>query len=162
MKKLLFIMMAFAALSCSGKFGKGGDNAAQYVREQVGNDKNVRSIEATEETDYYYLNETRCQMKLDSLTIRLAQIDTETYNKTVDIADEIREGIEEKNPAKAPGEMLKAYLVTITYKSTKTDWRLVIMDRDGVTPLMTMEEDHKRLENLNDKLNEYLVRMVTE
>ena len=163
MKKVTFIMiMLLAVVSCSSKFGKGGENAAQYVREQLSDTKNIKSIEAKEEVDFYVLNRFACERRLDSLELGVVTIDDETYNKTVDIADEIREGIGSNDSTKAPGEMRKMYIVTITYKSTKQDVRQVIMKRDGITPFMTLEEYEDHITPLKEKLDKYLIKMILE
>ena len=54
-------MFSILALSCSGKFGKAGDNAAQDVREKMPETmKDVENVEAIEEGTGYLYNIDSC------------------------------------------------------------------------------------------------------
>lgn len=162
MRKVLFLFSVIALAACSGgKFGKGGDNAAQYVREQIVNSEGIESVEATEEKDIYVLNWLKCELMLDSIAIA-GDDRVKAYNKAVDFANSIHEAIFSKKQTNAPGYMQKMYVVLVTYKSTKKEPHLVIMARDGVTPFMNYDEYDDHLQPLYEKLAEYAVKIATE
>lgn len=161
MKKVLFLLLIALAACSSSKFGKGGDNATQYVREQIVNSEGIESVEATEEKDIYVLNWLKCELMLDSIVSDGEDRD-KAYNKAVDFADSINEAILGMKQTNAPGYMQKMYVVTVIYKSTKKEPHLVIMARDGVTPFMTYDEYDEHLQPLREKLAEYTIKIVTE
>ena len=48
-------------------------------------------------------------------------------------------------------------MIEITYKSSKKKNVIVIMDKDGVTPAMTLDEYNGSQKQLEERLNEYTV-----
>ena len=47
-------------------------------------------------------------------------------------------------------------MIEITYKSGKKKTKIVIMDKDGVTPAMTLDEYNDSQKQLEERLGEYL------
>ena len=137
--RVLSLFALLLVVSCSGKYGKGGDNAAQFVREQVvGNPDNIASIETILEDSL--LGDA-------SLSFYQTPVD-ERLEILQDVLDSWRFGIvvndSLKTLKKYDGVWRKVYTVRVTMKSgVKNDVR-VLMDGDGVTPRM-LERDFDAL-----------------
>ena len=138
MKKiLLFIAIAVFSACTGGQYGKGGDNAAQYVREQMPDlTKNAESVEVTgcDSIGFIDIEEVSRDLKMKETD---ADLEIITFKQLRDYADSIDKVIT------TPSNMV--YIVTVTAKSSKKTNVQVIMESDGVTPAVLMDEYSKKL-----------------
>lgn len=158
MKKNLFISIAVLMMSCTGKFGRAGDNASQYVREQMPElVKDAESVEAVEEAECYLIN-------IDSCLYTIVDSKSSDRIDKMKFASILSIHSSEKylNEAKQAGltDRRKTFLVTITQKSSKKQNVIVIMEPDGCTPSMTLDEYNERLKPLEERMEEYFVDIV--
>ena len=155
----LLIMMSIVLTACNTdqmKYGQGGRNACQYVREQMSDQAtNIKSVEITKEDSV-----------LSPLIIIFGK--TEIYQKRIDLYEgiitngQLREYIDSmttvcldiqrswimdkelsdslKQLPKYQESWRKAYWIEVTMKSNTTKQYRICMDEDGVTPSMTSEE----------------------
>lgn len=139
MRNFLFLLAAIAAVSCSGKFGAGGENAAQFVREQFGgNSDNIASIEPIFEDSL--LGDTPLlfyQTPVDERIEILQDVQNSWFYGIV-VNDSL------KSLDKYDGAWRKVYTVCVTMKSGAKNEVRVLMDGDGVTPRM-LERDFNAL-----------------
>lgn len=180
MKKALSIIFAAMLIGCHGGngFGKGGKNAAQYVKEQIPEQAdNIASIETIAEDSLLSdMGFSFAEMQLSKKGFELMQgmIKAKEYEALIDsishaatdityswqFSDVVNDSL-----MKLPQyEFLwrKAYTVRVTMKSGDTREPRVLMDNDGITPRM-MEvdmrkaiEDHtKRILEAQDMLIDY-------
>lgn len=138
MRKFLFFALLMV-VSCMGKYGKGGDNAAQFVREQVvGNPDNIASIETILEDSllgdaFLSFYQTPADERL-----KILQDVLDSWLFGIVVNDSL------KTLKKYDGVWRKVYTVRVTMKSgVKNDVR-VLMDGDGATPRM-LERDFDAL-----------------
>lgn len=154
MKKLHFIVCLAIATSCSGKFGKAGDNAAQYIREQMPEMvKEAESVEAIEEGTGYLYNIDSCLYTIidNESAQRISKIqgasNLSIHGPEDFLAEAQKAGLTDKR---------KTFMIEITYKSGKKKTKIVIMDKDSVTPAMTLDEYNDSQKQLEERLGEYL------
>ena len=117
-------------ISCGGKFGKGGENAAQYVREQMPEmTKDAINIEAVgvDTVRVYDIKTLTKELEMKEIE---ADIKTIKFKELREFADSIEKLFESR----------LMYIVAITAKSTKKDEIRVIMENDCITPYMLYEE----------------------
>lgn len=129
-------------ISCGSKFGEGGDNAAQYVREQMPElTKDAVSVEAVDVRDCYVIDfEVFSAIKMDE---HVPYFKIERMNNQVRASFESMRGEKTAlDEAKKTGltDMRKIYTVIITAKSGKKYDAYVIMEKDEITPYMTFNE----------------------
>lgn len=141
MKKVLFLAVMMV-ISCGSKFGEGGDNAAQYVREQMPElTKDAVSVEAVDVRDCYVIDfEVFSAIKMDE---HVPYFKIERMNNQVRASFESMRGEKTAlDEAKKTGltDMRKIYTVIITAKSGKKYDAYVIMEKDEITPYMTFNE----------------------
>lgn len=146
-------MFSILALSCSGKFGKAGDNAAQYVREKMPETmKDVENVEAIEEGTGYLYNIDSCLYTIiDNESARKVGALHGASNLSIHGPNEF---LEEARKAGLTDKR-KTFMVSITYKSSKKDSVIVIMERDGITPAMTLNEYNDIQKELEERLYQY-------
>lgn len=168
MKKLLTIILVLITISCSSKFGQGGNNACQYVKEQVpGLANDIASIEVIKEDSLLsdagmvygeVLLARSCaeyqEGKLSKDTLR--DIIDSLSNNATDISYSwrfstvINDSL--KTLAKYENQWRKAYTVRITMKSGDTKEPRVLMDNDGTTPRMMERDMEKAIEEFTKKI----------
>ena len=169
MKKKIFIgLVGFMGLiGCVDggmKYGKGGENAIQFVKEQVpGLRDDIASVEIIEEDSLL----SDIALGHDAVIFAKAGADfwqgtisREEYQRIIDEREHLLNDIEYswrfplvvndslKKLGKFDGMWRKVYKVLVTMKSGDTKNPRVLMDGDGITPRM-MEVDFGR------KLEEY-------
>ena len=168
---LLIVLVALTACDTSQfKYGQGGINACQYVREQMQDQSvNIKNIEVIREDSV-----------LSPLIILIGK--TEIYKKSIDLYDGLiankqwqeyidsmvivgydvqRSWIMDKRDcdslkqlSKYHGSWRKAYIVEVTMKSNTSKQYRVCMNEDGVTPSMTAEEYLKEQKEYERALSE--------
>lgn len=150
MKKVLFLALMMAVVSCGSKFGDGGDNAAQYIREQMPElTMDAVSVEAVDVKDCYIIDfdsyhaikadEHVPYFKIDRMNNQIwASLESLKGEQTaLDKAKQI--GLTDKR---------KVYTVIITAKSGKKYDAYVIMEKDEITPYMTFNEYMENTETI--------------
>ena len=151
MKKIVTItVMLLAIMSCSSKFGKGGDNAAQYVREQMPElVKDAVSVEAvnTDTISVYDIDTLTKELESKNLDVELG---IATDKELTAFADSISRF----------GEVRIVYIVTIIAKSSKKEDVKVVMEKDGETPYMLYDEYEKLHIQFIRKVAEYEIPVV--
>lgn len=155
MKKLLTIILAAFVVSCSSKYGKAGDNAAQYVREQMPEAvRQAESVEPIEMGAGYLFNIDSCLYTItDNESARKVGKLLGASNMSIHGPEEFlleaqKAGLTDRR---------KTFMIEITYKSSNKKNVIVIMDKDGVTPAMTLDEYNGSQKQLEERLNEYTV-----
>lgn len=163
MKKVLSItIMLLMLVSCNqSKFGKGGENAEQFIREKaVLVREDIATIETIRE-DSVLSNigigfEVNRLLKAGTNYLQ-GNITRDDYTQTINEATLLMKDIQDcwENPevvgdslrriGKYDGMWRKAYTVDITMKSSVTTTHIVIMDRDGITPSITDKDFSKIL-----------------
>ena len=163
MKKVLSItIMLLMLVSCNqSKFGKGGENAEQFIREKaVLVREDIATIETIREDsvlgDIGIGFEVNCLLKAGTNYLQ-GNITRDDYTRTINEATLLMKDIQDcwENPevvgdslrriGKYDGMWRKAYTVEVTMKSSVTTTHIVIMDRDGITPRITDKDFSKRL-----------------
>jgi hypothetical protein len=131
MKKVTFIMiMLMTIMSCGSKFGEGGDNAAQYVREQMpelANDAVSVEVVNTDTVNVYDISTLTKELEMKEIDADLKNI---TFKELREFADSIDKMSEPR----------LMYVVEITAKSSKKTEVKVIMEKDGTTPYMLYDK----------------------
>lgn len=161
MKRFIFIAtLLISIISCS-KFDEGGDNACQFVKEQLSLDfENVESIEPTALFEVAIINisernEDIMKKYKEEKDGIISKEDLVSFynrlNNEVEAANDSWSGLQEdKQKAIDAGvtAIRRVYNVAITMKSKKKTNVNVIMEDDKVTPYM-LEKDY------NDRLWEF-------
>ena len=134
MKKIMFLLMAMVALSCSSQ-NKGDENACQFVRELM-NDQaaNIQSVEVEKVdsvmTPYIYMYN---ELKGDDLLKAGFDI-----NKSWLMFPEYSDSL--KHLPKYKSKWRKAYMIKVTMKSSKKVIKRVMMDDDETTPKISSDD----------------------
>lgn len=159
MRKLLFVaVITLMVIGCS-KYGKGGDNAIQYLKEAMPEVAgNAESLNILDEGKCFIVNLDSCKSAfIVSENSRTAkQIDT-LLNKSLEsfFNDSLASAMS------GPGERL-FYNIEIVAKSTKKKYTSVIMDKDGTTPWMTYEEYVEKMDKIRDLIFDYVINGSVE
>ena len=166
MKRIVSITIALMMVSCNNSnFGRGGDNAEQFVREKavlVRDD--IASVETVREdsvlgdigigfqtmqllkagTNYLQDNITRDEYAqiINEATLLIKDIQDCWDNPSV-AGDSLR------SLGKYSGMWRKAYTVEVTMKSSVKKTHVVLMDKDGTTPRMTERDFASRLDDFS-------------
>ena len=173
MKKVLLIVIAAILVGCQGvgnKFGQGGKNAAQYVREQVPEQAdNIASIETIYEDSLLCdigFSFAEIQLSKKSLELMQGTIKPAEYETLIDSISQAATDITyswqfsdvvNDSLMKLPqydGLWRKAYTVRVTMKSGDTREIRVLMDNDGITPRMMERDMQKAIEDHNKRILE--------
>jgi hypothetical protein len=172
-KLLLFIMVILAVLtSCNTnqtKYGQGGENACQYVREQMPEqDANIKNIEAIKEdsvlsplmisfgtseiyskrSDYYGGDITI--EELHTFTDSMLSVAFDSQRSWI-MDKEWNDSL--KQLSKYKGSWRRAYLVEVTMKSGAVSQERVCMNEDGITPSTTYSKLKKSLDEFMKAIN---------
>lgn len=167
MKKVLFLLLMCVVVGCTTdmKYGQGGRNACQYVKEQVpGLRDDIASVEVIEEdslltdlyldsgdlalhkgeVDYYENRISRQQLDsiIDSVGVALKDLE---WSWTLGVVNDSL-----KRLVKYRTQWCKVYKVQVTMKSGVTKYPRVMMDYDGVTPYCLEKDiEHSVQEHTN-------------
>ena len=173
MKKIVTITIALMMVSCNNSnFGRGGENAEQFVREKavlVRDD--IASIETIREDSV--LSDIgigfQTMQLLDAGTNYLqGNITRDDYTQTINEATLLMKDIQDcwdsptsvgdslRRSGKYDGMWRKAYTVEVTMKSSVKQTHIVLMDTDGITPRMTEREFASGL----DKFSREIARAI--
>ena len=179
MKKLLLFVAVMLVASCSqvaNKFGQGGRNAAQYVKEQVPNLKDdIESIETIEEDSLL------CDIGLTFGNLQMLKAEGEYYEgkisrKRLDaIIDSVAKAITDvqyswmysivindslRKLPKYENQWRKVYKVRVTMKSGDVKEPRVLMDQDGITPRCLEKDFEKTLQKYTDDMMGVTNRLI--
>ena len=172
MRKVLYSLITLALVACnntSPKYGQGGRNAVQFVKEQAPEvAQNTESIEVTGEdsllceigltfgvNDVYKAlekyNNGEISLKearavIDSVMHDGADVE-DTWKFGSIVTDSLRQ------LSRYEGQWRKVYTVTIKMKSQTSDEVRVLMDEDGTTPRYTDKQFSARLYELCNQIS---------
>ena len=158
----MITMLATVLTACDSekmKYGQGGRNACQYVREQIPEQaENIERVEVIDEdsllgveylvtgdvavceaeTDYYKgrISRQRLDAIIDSVARSLQDVQ-ESWTVGIVVNDSLR------RLEKYRSHWRQVYTVQVTMKSGVTKYPRVLMDRNGPTPYC-MEKDVER------------------
>ena len=177
MKKVLFLIVAMMVLaSCNSGFkvGKplvdvGGENACQFVKEQVPElREDIESVEMVE-VDSLLCDTWLCfdspkfiQASIDFYKGKLSE---SNYLQMISERSQLLSDVENswmygsvvndslKKLEKYNGEWRKVYKVKVTMKSGVTREPRVLMDNDGVTPRMLESEFERSLSKYHEQIS---------
>lgn len=149
MKKALLIIMLLTALACSSeqrKYGQGGRNACQFVKEQVpGLRDDIKKVEVIEEDSLLSdLGLTFASMRAGIIKTAYyeGRISYEEMDRVLDscraelmfVEQSWKYGTVSTKVEKFRNQWRKIYTVRVTMKSGDTKEPRVLMEQDGVTP----------------------------
>lgn len=166
----IFIIVMMIITSCKqvkesshhDDFGKGGENAIQFVREQVPSQiENIAKMEVIEEdsllSDIALVFE-RVRFAKAGADFWEGKISREDYRRIIDERAQLLQDIQYswqfptvindslKGMGKFNGMWRKVYKVRVTMKSGVTREPRVMMDEDGVTPRIIERDFEKELD----------------
>lgn len=171
MRKVMFFLtlILVACNNTSLKYGQGGQNAIQYIKEQIPElAQNAESIEVTSEDSLlcdiglmFAINDVHKALERynngeitlkearavrDSVMHDGADIEN-TWNYDSAVTDSL------KQLTKYKGQWRKVYSITIKMKNQTTDIIRVLMDEDGTTPRYTEKQFSRRLYELCNQIS---------
>ena len=172
MRKVLYSLITLALVACnntSPKYGQGGRNAVQFVKEQAPEvAQNTESIEVTGEDSLlceigltFGVNDVyKALEKYNNGEISLKEAravrdsvmhdgadDEDTWKFGSIVTDSLRQ------LSRYEGQWRKVYTVTIKMKSQTSDEVRVLMDEDGTTPRYTDKQFSARLYELCNQIS---------
>lgn len=167
MKKVLYFLLTLMLVSCnqtSSRFGQGGRNAVQFVKEQLPDvAQNAESIEVTGEDSLLCdiglmfgindIDKALDRYNNGEITLKEAMaVRDSVMHDGADVEDSWKFGSivtdSLKQLSKYEGQWRKVYTVTIKMKSQTTNEVRVMMDNDGTTPRFTDKQFSDRLYEL--------------
>lgn len=171
MKKVLFLLMIVALIGCDNnrmKYGQGGVNAVQFVKEKVPELRDdIASIEVIKEDSLL----SDIALVFDAVKFSKANVDfwegtisREDYRNLIDERTHLLQDISSswqfpmvvndslKKLDKFVYQWRKVYTVKVTMKSGVVKEPRVLMDNDGITPRMLESEFMKSLDDYLDKI----------
>ena len=163
MKKMILMMMMAVAGCTSSPYGQGGENACQFVKEQVpGLRDNIAKMEVIAEDSLLsdialaFSRGSFAQAGVDFLE---GNISRENYQKIIDERAQLLQDIQDswqfsmvvndslRRLSKYDDMWRKVYKVLVTMKSGDTKEPRVLMDNDGITPRMLEMDFGRQLED---------------
>ena len=180
MKRILSIaIMLLVFVSCQqivSKYGQGGRNAAQFVKEQApGLQDDIESIEVIEEDSLL------CDIGLTFASVQLARAESEFYEGKIsrqrldNIIDSVSNAIKDVQYSwqygivvndslhkitKYESQWRKVYKVCVTMKSGVKKYPRVLMDKDGITPRCIEKDFEKDIQKYIDDMMGVVNRLV--
>ena len=174
MKKAIIFFVVMTLLSCNdsvvSKYGKGGQNAVQYLRERTLDvASEIESIEVTG------VDTLLSDVLLTFGSVEFARagadfwddkISKEDYQENIDIFSQTVTDITNswmypmvvndslRKLSKYDGAWRVVFEITTTMKSTSTKTTRVLMDNDGITPRMTEKEFTLNMNEWTEKIVE--------
>lgn len=175
MKKvfLFWALLAVTVAACNTeqiKYGQGGRNACQYVKEQVpGLRDDIETIEVINEDSLLGdigLTFDEVTLAKSGAEFSQGRISADKYRAIIDsISNDatdvyyswkystvVNDSL--KTLSKYDGKWRKVYTVRVTMKSGTTKEPRVLMDNDGVKPYMMERDMDKRIEDFTQKIIE--------
>lgn len=180
MKKVLLITVTFFVfVSCQqnvSKYGQGGRNAVQFIKEQVpGLQDDIESIEVIEEDSLL------CDIGLTFASVQLARAESEYYEGKIsrqgldNIIDSVSNAIKDvqyswqygivvndslRKIPKYESQWRKVYKVCVTMKSGVKKYPRVLMDNDGITPRCVEKDFEKNIQKYVDDMMSIVNRLI--
>lgn len=174
MKKICIALIVLFLIGCGqvtiSKYGQGGKNAAQYVREQVSeNREDIESLEATAEDSLLtdrMLSFGQVQFAKAGADFWQDKISREQYQHIIDSTAQALQDVQNswlygivvndslRKLKKYEYNWAKVYTVTIKMKSGVEMEVRILMDNDGITPRMTEKQFGQELQEYTDKMIE--------
>ena len=175
MRKALFILLMLSTIltACDKnrmKYGQGGQNACQYVKEQVPEIRaDIANVEVIEEDSLLSdigLIFAETEMAKRGAEFMEGKISRQAYDAVLDsishdatdvayswqFGDVVNDSL--KKLPRYEGQWRKVYKIRVTMKSGTTKEPRVMMDNDGITPRMTEQGMAKILEDFTKKVIE--------
>ena len=172
MIKVSFYLLTLALVACnstSSKYGLGGKNAVQFIKEQAsGAAQNTESIEVTGEDSLlcdiglmFGVNDVyKALKKYNNGEISLKEaraVRDSVMHDGADVEDTWKFGSivtdSLRHLSRYEGQWRKVYTVTIKMKSQTTDEVRVLMEEDGITPRYTDKQFSARLYELFNQIS---------
>lgn len=172
MRKVLYSLITLALVACnntSPKYGQGGRNAVQFVKEQAPEvAQNTESIEVTGEDSLlceigltFGVNDVyKALEKYNNGEISLKEaraVRDSVMHDGADVEDTWKFGSivtdSLRQLSRYEGQWRKVYTVTIKMKSQTSDEVRVLMDEDGTTPRYTDKQFSARLYELCNQIS---------
>ena len=172
MRKVSFYLLTLALVACnstSSKYGLGGKNAVQFIKEQAsGAAQNAESIEVTGEDSllcdigltFGVKDVYKALEKYNNGEISLKEaraVRDSVMHDGADVEDTWKFGSvvtdSLRHLSRYEGQWRKVYTVTIKMKSQTTDEVRVLMEEDGITPRYTDKQFSARLYELFNQIN---------
>ena len=172
MRKVLFYLITLALVACnstSSKYGLGGKNAVQFIKEQAsGAAQNAESIEVTGEDSllcdiglmFGVKDVYKALKKYNNGEISLKEaraVRDSVMHDGADVEDTWKFGSivtdSLRHLSRYEGQWRKVYTVTIKMKSQTTDEVRVLMEEDGITPRYTDKQFSARLYELFNQIS---------
>ena len=163
MKKVILMMMMAVAGCTSSPYGQGGENACQFVKEQVpGLRDNIAKMEVIAEDSLLSdiaLAFSRGSFAKAGVDFLEGNISRENYQKIIDERAQLLQDIQDswqfsmvvndslRRLSKYDDMWRKVYKVLVTMKSGDTKEPRVLMDNDGITPRMIEMDFGRQLED---------------
>ena len=174
MKKIATVtIMLLVLVGCQqSKYGQAGENAIQYVREQMNDQKdNIKSVEITMEDSVLstiLLSFATTELYLQNTKYLGDEISRDHYHAFVDSIDRMMTDVTRswimdrewndslKQLPKYKNSWRKAFMIEVTMKSNQTLTYRICMDQDGTTPSMTSDQFMKQRDELQQALSKRL------
>ena len=174
MKKIATVtIMLLVLVGCQqSKYGQAGENAIQYVREQMNDQKdNIKSVEITMEDSVLstiLLSFATTELYLQNTNYLGDEISRDHYHAFVDSIDRMMTDVTRswimdrewndslKQLPKYKNSWRKAFMIEVTMKSNQTLTYRICMDQDGTTPSMTSDQFMKQRDELQQALSKRL------
>lgn len=174
MKKVLSItIMLLMLVSCrQSQYRNAGDNAIQYVREQMKDQlDNIESIDVVKEDSVLssiLLSFAETEFYMENVKYLNNEINTEQYRAFVDSIDRVMIDVTRswwmdhewgdslKRLDKYSSSWRKAFIIQVTMKSGSKSYHRICMDQDGTTPSTTEAQFTKQFDKLRDALSKRL------
>ena len=167
-KVLLFLATTLLMVGCIGKYGRGGQNACQFVKEQMPELRNdIKSVEVVEEDSLLcdkWLAYDQVVFARAGYEFTTGKMSRKKYEEVIDKYAGILQDINNswmygivvndslKRLEKYDSHWRKVYKVCVTMKSgIKKDIR-VMMEEDGLTPAIAEGPFAERLQEYNKKI----------
>jgi hypothetical protein len=171
MKKSIIVAIAVMLMGCgqiSSKFGQGGKNAAQFVKEQVPQLKeDIESFETIAEDSLLtdrMLSLGSVQQARTNAEFWEGKISRDQYQQFIDSTSNVLQDVQYswqfsnvvndslKKLTKYQYNWAKVYTVRVKMKSGVEKDVRVLMDQDGITPRMTEKQFGEELQEYTDKM----------
>lgn len=174
MKKVSSILIVLTLIGCGqvtiSKYGQGGKNAAQYVREQMPELRDdIESLETTGEDSLLtdrMLSYGRVQFSQARVDFSEDNINREQYQQIIDSTANVLRDVRNswiygivvndslRKLKQYEDNWAKVYTVTVKMKSGVEKEFRILMDNDGITPRMTQKEFGQKLQEYSDMIIE--------
>ena len=174
MKKDFLVLFALLLTACnqtsSNEFGQGGQNAAQFVREQIPEIRDdIETIKTTKEDSLMtdrIVSFGQIQFAKAGSDYWEDKISREQYQSIIDSSANVLQDIQYswqfsnvindslKQLSKYNNNWAKVYTVTVKMKSGIEKEVRILMDNDGITPRMTEKQFEDEIQDYAKKMSQ--------